>query len=87
MRQWTTPATPMIGLSRALPPICDASRPTRDGVTMDHLQSMVMWYFVAAFVVLTVDGLVMRWVEQGQPDPLKNLDRTPVARQPRREFS
>ena len=54
---------------------------------MEHLQSMVIWYCVAAFVVLTVDGLAMRWVEQGQPDPLKNLDRPPVAREPRREHS
>ncbi len=54
---------------------------------MEHLQGMVMWYGVAAFVVLTVDGLAMRWVEQGQPDPLKDLDRTTVARQPRRDFS
>lgn len=54
---------------------------------MDHLQSLVMWYCVVAFVVLTVDGLVMSWGEQGQPDPLQNLDRNPVARQPRRQFS
>lgn len=54
---------------------------------MAHFQSLVVWYGVAAVVVLTVDALAMRWVEQGQPDPLKNLDRLPVARQPRRELS
>lgn len=87
MRQRTSPSNPMICFIEPLNPFSTHSRPTRDGVLMEHLQSMVMWYCVAAFVVLTVDGLAMRWVEQGQPDPLKNLDRLPVARQPRRDLS
>lgn len=54
---------------------------------MEHLLSMVIWYCVAAVVILAVDGLAMRWVEKGQPYPLKHLDRLPIARAPRREFS
>ena len=54
---------------------------------MENMLNVVMWYFLAAVVVLTVDALAMRWVEQGQPDPLQNLDRLPVARRRRRELS
>ena len=47
---------------------------------MENMPTLVMWYCLAAVVVLSVDALAMRWVEKGQPDPLKNLDRLPVAR-------
>ena len=47
---------------------------------MESMLTVVMWYFLAAVVVHTVDALAMRWVEQGQPDPLKNLDRLTAAR-------
>ena len=46
---------------------------------MENMLSVVGWYCLAAVVVLTVDALAMRWVEKGQPDPLHNLDRLPVA--------
>lgn len=46
---------------------------------MESLLSVVLWYIVAAVVVLTVDGVALRWVEKGQPDPLRNLHRLPVA--------
>jgi len=36
---------------------------------MENMLSVVMWYCLAAAVVLAVDALAMRWVEQGQPDP------------------
>lgn len=47
---------------------------------MENMLSVALWYCLAAIVVLTVDGLAMRWVEQGQPDPLRNLDRLSEAR-------
>ena len=47
---------------------------------MENMLSVALWYCLFAIVVLTVDGLAMRWVEQGQPDPLRNLDRLPEAR-------
>ena len=46
---------------------------------MESLLSVVLWYILAAVVVLTVDGVAMRWVDKGQPDPLRNLHRLPVA--------
>ena len=50
---------------------------------MENMLSVAIWYCLAAVVVLTVDGLAVRWVEQGQPDPLRNLDRPPEARRRR----
>jgi hypothetical protein len=42
---------------------------------MENLPTVVILYCMAAVVALAV----MRWVEQGQPDPLDALDRLPVA--------
>jgi hypothetical protein len=41
---------------------------------------LMMVFFLAAVVVLSVDSLAMRWVENGQPDPFHNLDRVALAR-------
>ena len=81
MRQQATCGDPMIGFITSLPaPFLDAHRPARDGVLMENMLSVALWYCLAAIVVLTVDGLALRWVEQGQPDPLRNLDRLSEAR-------
>jgi hypothetical protein len=51
-----------------------------DEVLMVSILPLMMIFFVAAVVVLTVDSLAMRWVENGQPDPFHNLDRVALAR-------
>ena len=43
------------------------------------IPTLLMWFFLAAVVVLAVDSLAMRWVEKGQPDPFHNLDRVSLA--------
>jgi hypothetical protein len=47
---------------------------------MVNILPLMMMFFLAAVVVLTVDSLAMRWVENGQPDPFHNLDRVALAR-------
>jgi len=47
---------------------------------MVSIPTLMTWFFLAAVVVLTVDSLAMRWVENGQPDPFHNLDRVALAR-------
>ena len=47
---------------------------------MGILPTLIMWFFMAAVVVLSVDSLAMGWVEKGQPDPFRNLDRVSLAR-------
>jgi hypothetical protein len=47
---------------------------------MESIPTLMMWFFLAAVVVLTVDSLAMRWVEKGQADPFHNLDRVAMAR-------
>ncbi len=41
---------------------------------MGSMLTVMLWYFLAAGVVLSVDSLAMRWVEKGQLDPFHNLD-------------
>lgn len=47
---------------------------------MGNMLTLMMWFFLAAVLVLSVDSLAMRWVEKGQPDPFHNLDRVSMAR-------
>lgn len=56
------------------------ARAVGDVVLMGNVLTLMMWFVLAAVVVLAVDSLAMRWVEGGQPDPFRNLDRVTVAR-------
>lgn len=47
---------------------------------MGSMLTVMMWYVLAAVLVLSVDSLAMRWVEKGQPDPFHSLDRVALAR-------
>jgi len=47
---------------------------------MVNILPLMMMFFLAAVVVLAVDSLAMRWVENGQPDPFHNLDGVALAR-------
>ncbi|MEP7034096.1 MAG: hypothetical protein ABI662_02175 [Dermatophilaceae bacterium] len=47
---------------------------------MAFLPFLILGFFLAAALVLSVDSLATRWVEKGQPDPFQDLERVSLAR-------
>lgn len=47
---------------------------------MENIPPIVMWYVLAAIVVLAADSLAIRWVHKGKPDPFHDLDQGSVSR-------